>query len=177
MVACTRLANGISRGISHKPALPQVQGVGNGAENRHGCPVQLPWKRNRMLLDFFMFPGMSAEASSGRLALGVIPGSPQKHLTVLPPPAPDVFQRHPTPSTGSHQRHHRMTSESQRKDHDGKPDFVRLAGKVSPKQSKHCLWLPMLEPAYCEKTSSHVRACFYKTWSTELRMCRIHLLL
>ena len=26
MVGCTRLANGISRGISHKPALPQAQG-------------------------------------------------------------------------------------------------------------------------------------------------------
>ena len=108
-------------------------GVGDGAENRHGCPVQLPWKRNRMLRNFFMFPGMSAEASSGRLALGVIPGSPQKHLRELPTPAPDVFQRHPKLSTGSHQRHHRMTSESQRKDHGGEPDFVQLADMVTPR--------------------------------------------
>ena len=91
------------------------------------------WKRSRMLLNFFMFPGMSAEASSWRLALGVIQGSPQKHLMVLPTPAPDVFQRHPKLSTGSHQRHHRMTSESQRKDRDGKPDLVQLAGIVSPR--------------------------------------------
>ena len=54
-----------------------------------------------MLLNFFMFPGMSAEASSGRLALGVIPGSPQKQLTVLPTPAPEVFQRHPKTEHGA----------------------------------------------------------------------------